>query len=300
MEEAAEWLAALDAGSVDIDAFEAWRDSDSRHAVAFAQVVDAFEQVAGLRAVEERSPPGRDGVNRRKLLRAGALAGGAAAIAGSLAALQANARDQARTGVGERKTVLLPGGGRVELNTQTSISWRFNDKERSIWLEEGEIRLDVSKPEVKAIDIRTDAMRARVAQGSVNIRREPGSVGLLVLSGNVLLTGAKPVTIKHGEFANVIGRDVSVSEAEPVALERAAGWRNGQLVFEGESLDYVIGEFNRYLDRKIVIADPRLSRIRLGGRFTSTDPADLLTALQASFDVRVIRSGAGAITLTAR
>ncbi|WP_443210143.1 FecR/PupR family sigma factor regulator, partial [Sphingobium sp. ba1] len=37
MEEAAGWLAALDAGSVTPQAFEQWRAADPRHAIAFAQ-----------------------------------------------------------------------------------------------------------------------------------------------------------------------------------------------------------------------------------------------------------------------
>ena len=60
-----------------------------------------------------------------------------------------------------------------------------------------------------------------------------------------------------------------------------------------------VAQMNRYSDRQIVIADPALSRIRLGGRFTTTNPNDLLTALHASFGIRSQRSENGAITLTA-
>ena len=100
-------------------------------------------------------------------------------------------------------------------------------------------------------------------------------------------------------MARVIGQNVAIGPADPVTLDRARSWKDGQLVFEGESLDFVVAEFNRYLDPRIVIADPTLSRIRLGGRFTTTNPNDLLTALHASFGIRSQRSENGAITLTA-
>ncbi|MBB4151804.1 FecR family protein [Sphingobium scionense] len=300
MEEAAGWLAALDAGSAAPEAFAQWRAGDPRRAVAFAQVVDALEQVERLRAVHEREPAPPPRVERRLLLRAAALAGGAS-VAGAFIAVQANARESASTITGERRTIILDDGTRVHLNTATGISWRIDGTSRSVWLDEGEIRLEV-KPRppgsgaghplrliVAGANIRLDA-------GIFNVRRQPESVGLLVLSGRAALDGRRMVDA--GSLAQVIGKSVSVRPAETIAIARAQSWRNGQLVFEGESLDFVVAEFNRYLDHKIVIADPSLSRIRLGGRFTTTDPADLLTALQASFGIRSVRGDTGAITLT--
>ncbi len=38
---AALWYAQLDSGTADVKAFEAWRDADSRHAVAFAWIIRA-------------------------------------------------------------------------------------------------------------------------------------------------------------------------------------------------------------------------------------------------------------------
>ncbi|WP_443749499.1 FecR/PupR family sigma factor regulator [Asticcacaulis solisilvae] len=39
IDEAATWYAELDSGVADVREFEVWRDSDPRHAVAFAQIV---------------------------------------------------------------------------------------------------------------------------------------------------------------------------------------------------------------------------------------------------------------------
>lgn len=295
MEEAAGWLAALDAGSATPDAFDQWRAGDPRRAVAFAQVVDALEQVERLRAVHEREPAPPPRVERRQLLRAAALAGGAS-VAGAFIAVQANARESASTITGERRTIMLDDGTRIHLNTATGISWRIDGTSRSVWLDEGEIRLEVKPRAGHPLRLIVAGADIRLEAGTFNVRRQPESVGLLVLSGRAALDGRRMVDA--GSLAQVIGKSVSVRPAETIAIARAQSWRNGQLVFEGESLDFVVAEFNRYLDHKIVIADPSLSRIRLGGRFTTTDPADLLTALQASFGIRSVRGDTGAITLT--
>jgi transmembrane sensor len=293
MEEAAAWLAALDAGSATREDFEAWRAGDSRRAVAFAQVVDAFEQIEPLRAVHEPLPrPSR--LNRRNLLRGGVLAGGIA-LAGGVA-MQAAAREHAETGVGETRAVVLEDGTRVSLNTDTRISWRIKGATRSLWLERGEIALDVRAVTGPPLRLSANGARFDLKPGTFNARREPETVALLVLKG-AADTENRPV--QTGALAQVIGRELAVAPAEAVAIDRARSWQSGQLVFEGESLDFVVAEFNRYLDNKLVVADPRLSRIRLGGRFTNTDPSELLNALGASFGIHARRSESGTIMLSA-
>lgn len=297
MEEAAGWLAALDAGSVTPQAFEQWRAADPRHAVAFAQVAHAFEQVERLRAVDERpvEPAPAPAINRRRMLRAGVLAGGAS-VAGALLAVRATARDHAETAVGERRGLVLDDGTRIELNTGTRISWRTDEKGSRVWLERGEIGLTVSALRGR-LELEAGGARFSLGAGRFNARQQPESFDFLVLDGTAdSLRGGR---LESGAMARVIGQTVAVRPADMVTLDRARSWKDGQLVFEGESLDFVVAEFNRYLDRKIVIADPTLSRIRLGGRFTTTDPTDLLTALHASFGIRSQRSANGAITLTA-
>ena len=297
MEEAAGWLAALDAGSVTPQAFEQWRAADPRHAIAFAQVAHAFEQVERLRAVEDRpAEPAPTAINRRGMLRAGVLAGGAS-VAGALLAVRATAREHAETAIGERRALVLDDGTRIELNTGTRISWRIDKGDSRIWLERGEIGLTVPASLRGKLTLEAGSARFTLGAGSFNARQQPESFDFLVLDG--MADSVRGDGLAAGAMARVIGQNVAIGPADPVTLDRARSWKDGQLVFEGESLDFVVAEFNRYLEPRIVIADPALSRIRLGGRFTTTNPNDLLTALHASFGIRSQRSENGAITLTA-
>lgn len=66
----------------------------------------------------------------------------------------------------------------------------------------------------------------------------------------------------------------------------------------GQSLDYALAEMNRHLPNKIVIGDPNLSRLRLGGTSATTNPAEFLEALRTSFGVRATTGANGGIILT--
>ncbi len=67
--------------------------------------------------------------------------------------------------------------------------------------------------------------------------------------------------------------------------DATAAWRRGEIVFNGMSLDMAVNEFNRYLGRKLVIGDPPIRRIRLGGRFFVDAPDSFLRSLRVGFDI---------------
>ncbi|MEE3154822.1 MAG: DUF4880 domain-containing protein, partial [Pseudomonadota bacterium] len=133
---AAEWLVALDAGSVDEEKFEAWRNADPRHASAFAQVAATWAYTADKRTAafyedcgggtaahaEADMPAAVDagqgrGATRRQMM--GGIAAGIIATAGAGAFLAWPKRAVASTGVGERRDLVLPDGSRAMLNTDS-------------------------------------------------------------------------------------------------------------------------------------------------------------------------------------
>ena len=74
----------------------------------------------------------------------------------------------------------------------------------------------------------------------------------------------------------------SLSELDAGAV---AAWQKGQLQFNGESLADAVAEYNRYLARPIEITDTSIRTIRLGGRFSTTDPAEFCRALDQIYGV---------------
>ena len=63
-------------------------------------------------------------------------------------------------------------------------------------------------------------------------------------------------------------------------------WRTGFIVFRDTSLADAVADFNRYTNRKIVIEDPAIANIRIGGNFRSDNADAFLSLIQTGFPVR--------------
>lgn len=290
---ASAWLVALDAGTADRADFEDWR-CDPRHAVAFAEVArswNVIDRLRPLRAPEHAidKPAIDERLSRRTLLR-GAIA---AAVVASVGVTAWPWLDEAsaETGIGERRTVRLPGGDLVELNTRTRIRWRRTGDPRRLRLDHGEIALALAGDTPFTL---TGAHDVRLGHGGVNVRRE-GAALVITSTADGIMVGAQQLVT--GATAQVIDGAMSVTPPRSIVLDRARGWQRGEVVFAGETLASVIAEYNRYLVRPLVVADPSLGTIRLGGRFASTDPRPFLAALAMSFDLAARDDGRGPIVI---
>jgi len=71
-------------------------------------------------------------------------------------------------------------------------------------------------------------------------------------------------------------------------VNNVTAWQDRRLLFEGQSLEEIVAEFNRYNVNRIEVADADLARLRLSGTFASNDPASLIEFLQRIRDVKVI------------
>lgn len=291
MDEAALWKARLDSGSADAAAFERWRAADPAHAIAFARVSAAWSALDGTPAVLA-APPVRAGLSRRAaLLSFGGLAVAAAGVGLSGRVL---ARERAQTRVGERRTLRLAPGARVDLNTDSRLSWRAAGGRVTLWLERGEIAVD-ARAGGDAVYVRGAGVEWRLAPGRYNARLDDDRLELTTLDGAAESRKPRPVRLTRGE--RLILRDgvVSTGKAPGPALARATAWPQGEIVFEDAPLEEAVAEYNRYLDRKLTIADSRIAGLRIGGRFTSSDPSDFIAALEAVLPVRAQSSGAGVV-----
>ncbi|MGU3392415.1 FecR family protein [Sphingomonas sp. M1A8_2b] len=298
-DEAAGWLAALDAGSADVAAFEAWRDADIRHAVAFAEVASMWRDLDALRGTrsETRASPETQPVpktvarpNRRQLLRAAGSIVAVAAVGGGIA-YRAAARDMAETRVGQRMAVAVTPGISLDLNTDSRVYWR-NGTPARLWLDRGEIALRLAADQ--RLQLMTPGGQFQLDPGAYNVRLRGAGCELAVLAGGI--ADGSTLRIGAGEVALVTAGQVSVQPRDD--LGGVTAWQHDTLVLNGESLDYAVAEMNRYLPNKIVVGDPALSRLRVGGSFATTRPAEFLRALRSSFGIRATAGSAGGIVLT--
>ena len=300
--EAALWYARLDSGSADRGAFEAWRDQSPRHAAAFARIAAtdlALDRVGGLELADDPDLRPAWRLTRRDLITV-AAATLVSLVAGGFWFASAR-RASASTPVGGRKTVTLRDGGKIELNTDTKVSWKFDGSRRRIWLERGEANLFVPSDR-RPCSITAADTTVVLSGGNLDARLRNRAVTISVLKGDCAVSSvhaAGAVTRVAENEAAISG--AGVTRVHPLTdddVQAISAWQKDELVFSGDTLGAAVDEYNRYLTNKLKIADPAIAGIRLGGRFKTTDPEAFLAALQSSFGVQVNRDSDGTVVLS--
>jgi len=196
------------------------------------------------------------------------------------------------SGIGQQLWVRLEDHSTVELNTDTRIHVQYGPRSREVTLLSGEAMFDV----------RHDAYRPfRVLSGSTVIEdvgtkfdvylHSDDTTTITVVTGRVLvssttgregLDGGQTATV-GGPNTHVPFRAINLSSRE---IKRRLSWQLGKLTFEGETLAEAVAEFNRYNERRLVIQDPVIANMRLGGTFRAHDLDGFIEALETLFNVR--------------
>lgn len=295
--EAADWLAGLDTGTADVGAFEAWRDADPRHAVAFAQAAHALKRLDRVKpSLRDRVPAVRVTSRRALLFSGGLVVTGVGALA---AAVVATAKTTVRTAVGQRTLLRFEPGGTMQVNTDSKVQWRRDDQIIDVWLKKGEVALDFTG-QSGWCRVNAAGRTAKFSNSRINARLRGGLLDLAVVDGSCTLapyigtdgnSGETVVSAKHAAVVNA-GHSIvrALGDADTAYI---SGWTKGELVFQGQSLETAVGEYNRYLTRKIFIVDPELAALRLGGRYTSRDPKAFLQGLHDSFGIKIVQGESG-------
>lgn len=292
--QAALWVAQDRLGTIDETAFARWRDAHPLHGLAFCRALAAWERAGGggdigADAPQEEVTPAATGAqpSRRGFMRAAGIAAAVMVAGSGTLATRAYAWSTAETAIGENRMVSLPDGSVAWLNTDSRLSWRFSGTRRTLWIERGEVALDiVSGPEAF---VHGDDRALGVSAGRFNARLRSDALDLLVLKGRAWTreTGSAAQSVNAGQSLLVSPGAAAARNVGPAQIASAVAWQNGEILFQDMTLGMAVDEYNRFLDRKIIIVDRELAGIPVGGRFTSTDPTAFLHALSAGLDIRV-------------
>lgn len=221
---------------------------------------------------------------------------------------------QYSTAVGGMETISLADGSRVTLNTDTHIRVDFRDKERRVELSKGEAFFVVAKDAARPFVVYADNKRVTAVGTRFSVRRDADDIQVVVTEGRVKLEQVlvipqlenlvgvsvpPPRLLTAGAVARTAKSDVLVQERSAPDAEQLLSWRSGYLVFEGTPLADAVAEFNRYNIRKIVIDDPSLAALRIGGNFRANNTDAFIWLLKSGFHVQVAEED-GRIVLNTR
>ena len=302
--EAAAWIARLhgpERTRATEHGLHRWLAEHPRHAREFERATDAWNDTGGL----PWRPPREQTFRRASLMRRRVLWRTAAAVAaaGILVVWMGRGMNRAvvATGMGEQKTVELPDGSRVTLDINSRIRVRYGPHVRSVSLRYGEAFFQVLHhphwPFVvlaghhKVIDVGTSFVvrrgRARAGSLTVTVIRGQVAVAPRGLPDSVpSSSGPDVVLVRAGKRLQLrAGARPSLQTELP---QQAVAWLRGELMFNDTPLGSAVRKFNRYNRRTLVLATPRLNRIRVGGIFRINAAGSFARAVADAHDLCVI------------
>jgi len=289
-----------------------WIELSPAHGVAFAKVEASWDMTEALRASQEDLLADGPGVSvddaddetntpRRLSRRAfGALAAGSGlAVAASLVLWRMGAAERYSTRVGEERLIHLADGSQVRLNTDTMIDVSLQKDRRTVHFLKGEARFDVAHDPARPFLVTARDGAVQALSTVFNLRLRKDFTELTVIDGQVAIMGdgAPAATVPAGTSAMIRATAVSMIKLAPLDLERRTAWQEGKIQLDGATLAQAVDEFNRYRTKPLVIGDPDLYGLRMGGMFSANNSADFVDALKQSFGIRVMEGNDGAVIL---
>ena len=197
-----------------------------------------------------------------------------------------------RTQIGAITTVPLADGSKLVLNTDSLIRINLDASSRRIILDRGEVFFDVSKDAARPFIVEVADKRVIAVGTRFSVRRDHDDIRVLVIEGRVRIErrGMAPsaeTQIAAGSEARTAKTAILIDRPEPTRVEQLLSWRTGYLLFRDTPLTDAVADFNRYSTRKIVIGDPAIAGIRIGGNFRSGDSDAFIWLLQNGFPINV-------------
>jgi len=280
---AAEWLerrACEDWTEANDAELESWLAQSPAHAVAFMRLEAAWNRTTRLAALQKpmrRASANGEQPSRVPVLKiaAAVVVTAAVSIGGSLLALHQENQTFATT-IGGREALSLVDGSKIELNTDTVLRMAEGSSQRKVWLDKGEAYFDIKHDVAHPFVVMVGNHRITDLGTKFIVRQEGDRVEVKLLEGSARLDAndgapSQTAVLKPGDVAIATANATSVTKRPVKELANDLGWRRGVLMFDHTTLAEAVAEFNRYSRQKIVIADPQIAKLEIGGTFPSDD-----------------------------
>lgn len=211
------------------------------------------------------------------------------------------------TAVGESSTIYLPDNSKVLLNTNSVLLVRYTDDYRLLDLQRGELHVEVAHDKSRPLSVVANQKVIQAVGTAFSVQVKTSEVELIVTEGKVIIgqleekqdineealnIPASSLAVSQGEIASLAAINVGadkVSVIDHKAIKQSLSWRQGNLVFNGETLAEAMAEVSRYTSVTFEIADEELKQIKIAGRFKTGDVKGLIAVLNHNFNIKTDR-----------
>jgi len=317
-ESAAQWLATLEAGDCsdgERREFIAWLRASTHNVEEFLRIGALMHRLGDARLwpekdiaalIDEARAPvsidklpvvGRTPTSARPMTRRWAMAAsiaGLLAIGGLAWRYYANQDVTYSTLVGEQRTVQLPDGSHMQLNTHSTVATAFQPQERHIHLLEGEAMFHVAKDPGRPFIVDSADGRVVAVGTAFNVRADAAKTTITVVEGKVRVSnGSRDDIFVSGGEQVVITRGAPPSAKTFPNTDSVTAWTKRKIVFENTAMSDAVAEFSRYSAKRVVLVDEALRSRRISGVFASNDLQSLVQFLASDPRIDVREDAAG-------
>lgn len=211
------------------------------------------------------------------------------------------------TAIGQISTVSLADGSTVELNTASRLIVAYRDDARILRLAAGEAYFEVAPNPHRPFIVYAGRFSVTAVGTAFAVHRLAAGVDLTVTRGHVDLDRLKAVPgnlpsgpvgggtidarlpVAGGQDAQVVNGRWLLKPLDARSMDQRLAWRDGMLMFEDEPLADVVTEISRYTPMKIVVSDPSIQSLKVGGYFSVRDVGAILETLHETLGIQVSR-----------
>ncbi len=311
VDEALDWFVRMQGETPDADmlnAFEAWRGSDPRHAEEFGRLDALWNSSSFEKAASAAAPaPRRTAVAQRPAARSSWRVGRIAAVAALSAAtvvwaypaLKLRWEADYRTATGARETIALPDGSTMLLNTASAVALDFHDGRRDVRLLEGEAFFDVKHDPAHPFRVAGHFGETEVKGTAFAVRAGEADDSVVLERGHVEVSRlADPrdhVDLEPGEM--VTASATALSAVSHVDTASALAWRGGRLAFVNQPFGRVLAELRRYYAPPVIVMAGHVNQLAVTGDYRLDDVEGAIRTLADAAGVSMRRLPGGVIIL---
>ncbi|MEJ5059705.1 MULTISPECIES: FecR family protein [unclassified Pseudomonas] len=300
------WQLSMDSGNaVEREEFAKWHAAHEEHARAWRQL-GMLDQRFSVASGPARTALLQSRANIRRRVRK--LGSGVASVVAVIGLTLFGAdrylpldywlADQ-RTATGEQRTLRLTDGTLINLNTHSAVDVRFDEKQRLVILQEGEILVETGHGDARPFIVETREGSMRALGTRFLVKREEGGTRLSVLQSAVAAhPQSNPDELILREGQQMLIRNDGLGPMTALNLG-ADAWTRGMLVVDNARLEDLIQEIGRYRPGHLGVA-PEVAELRITGSFPLRDTDLALSALLPTLPVQIEQRTQWWVTVAAK
>lgn len=299
------------ASASDLDGFEQWKGRSAAHLQVALEIeelwigMDSIRDLPWPSATEiERDTDGIAApfLRRRWIPVVAGLAASIAALTVGFFVLSSDTSSFS-TGRGEHRLVNLPDGSELIIGAMSEVTVEYSIAKRHIRQTQGEVLFTVSEDPERPFVVDTQSASVRALGTAFNINASANATVVSVVKGLVRVDLESDSVGEPGTVSPLSSRELAANQQISLAdgailedvhsanIDDVLAWRSGRFVFAGTPLGRVIEEINRYSDSQVRLGDQAAGELLFTGAIQRTQFEAWLSALEASFPVKITRDG---------